>query len=41
VVDPQLLRPADVKTLLGNSSLAKKDLGGAIAPPFVNWFKKW
>jgi len=27
VVDPQLLRPADVKTLLENSALAMKDLG--------------
>ena len=28
-------------TLLGNSALAKRTWGGAIAPPFVNWFKKW
>ena len=27
VVDPQLLRPADVETLLGNAALAKKHLG--------------
>lgn len=27
VIDPQLLRPADVETLLGNSTLAKRHLG--------------
>jgi GDPmannose 4,6-dehydratase len=27
VVDPQLLRPADVETLLGDASRAKKQLG--------------
>ena len=27
VIDPQLLRPADVETLLGNSALAKRRLG--------------
>ncbi|WP_447979756.1 GDP-mannose 4,6-dehydratase [Candidatus Nitrospira bockiana] len=27
VVDPQLLRPADVETLLGDASLARRDLG--------------
>jgi GDPmannose 4,6-dehydratase len=35
VIDPQLLRPADVETLLGNSALAKRHLGWSHRVSFV------
>ena len=35
VIDPQLLRPADVETLLGNSALAKQRLGWSHRASFL------
>ena len=34
VLDPQLLRPADVETLLGNASKAKQKLGWSCSVTF-------